>query len=337
MSRASRLPAPGSRLPAPGSRLPAPGSRLPAQDTPGYRRRKAGAAFSFCSIAAYFPGASLLPENPSAKTDEGRHERSGDAVGVGLRRLVRAAQESLRSGRARLRRESRTVVAHASGRAPVARGEFRRTRPLETGWSRTGYVPGPVREWPWHSSGGWGRVRPSVRSAPSTTCAGRPVRLTAQPLPHRQAVWAALPPAARSRLWVEQLARYRRAHPGPSPEQSDVLEEVHHIAAQESTFAFDRVADPGPAERALRESADRHFGRAEANPLFAAIGPAETSGRRGAKALNCNCSVESNYCSSSACHDNQCMKGRCDCRVYQRSCGCLWRYPCDGFRACSSC
>ncbi|MEU7191732.1 bacteriocin fulvocin C-related protein [Streptomyces sp. NPDC045369] len=167
-------------------------------------------------------------------------------------------------------------------------------------------------------------MRPSVRSAPSTTCAGRPVRLTAQPLPHRQAVWAVLPPAARSRLWVEQLARYRRAHPGLSPEQSDVLEEVHHIAAQESSLAFDRVADPGPAERALREPADRHFGRAEANPLFAAIGPAEPSGRRGAKALNCNCSVESNYCSSSACHDNQCMKGRCNCLVYQRSCGYLW-------------
>lgn len=29
----------------------------------------------------------------------------------------------------------------------------------------------------------------------------------AHPLPYRQAVWAALPPAARSRLWGEQLAR----------------------------------------------------------------------------------------------------------------------------------
>ncbi|MEU5586300.1 bacteriocin fulvocin C-related protein [Streptomyces chrestomyceticus] len=161
--------------------------------------------------------------------------------------------------------------------------------------------------------------------------------LTAHPLPYRQAIWAALPPPARSRLWVEQLARYRRAHPGLSPEQSDVLEKVHRIAAQESSFAFDRVADPGPAERALRESADRHFGRAAANLLFATLGPAETSGKRGAKALNCNCSVESNYCSSSACHDNQCMKGRCNCRVYQRSCGYLWRYPCDGFCACSAC
>ncbi|MFD7667412.1 bacteriocin fulvocin C-related protein [Streptomyces sp. NPDC059788] len=161
--------------------------------------------------------------------------------------------------------------------------------------------------------------------------------MIAHPLHHRQAIWAALPPATRSRLWVEHLTRYRRAHPGLSPEQSGVLEKVHRIAARESSFAFDRVDDPGPGERALREAAAQHFGREEANRLFATLGPAEPSGRRGAKALNCNCSVESNYCSSSACHDNQCMKGRCSCRVYQRSCGYLWRYPCDGFCACSSC
>ncbi|OKH98028.1 hypothetical protein A6A06_27730 [Streptomyces sp. CB02923] len=161
--------------------------------------------------------------------------------------------------------------------------------------------------------------------------------MTAHPMHYRQAIWAALPPAVRSRLWVEQLTRYRRAHPRLSPGQTGVLDAVHRIAAQEAGFAFDRVDDPGPDERALRESAARHFGREEANLLFATLGPAEPSGRRGAKALNCNCSVESNYCSTSACHDNQCMKGRCSCRVYQRSCGYLWRYPCDGFCACSSC
>ncbi|MFH8348901.1 bacteriocin fulvocin C-related protein [Streptomyces sp. NPDC018045] len=161
--------------------------------------------------------------------------------------------------------------------------------------------------------------------------------LIAHPMHYRQAIWAALPPAARSRLWVEQLARYRRTHPDLTPEQSGVLEKVHHIAARESSFAFDRVAGPGADERTLRESAARHFGPEEANLLFATLGPVDPAGRRGAKALNCNCSVESNYCPSSACHDNPCMKGRCSCRVYQRSCGYLWRYPSDGFCACISC
>lgn len=139
--------------------------------------------------------------------------------------------------------------------------------------------------------------------------------VTALPLAHRRAVHAALPPAARSRLWVEHIDRFRAAHPQLTARQTTVLERARTTAADPATFQRRLLARPQHSD--LTESAIAAFGKEQAVQLLATLGPSE------ALAQDCSCSSFSD-----ACIFSDCIGG--GCTISDGGCGQFWIWDCDG-------
>ncbi|MFG2789553.1 bacteriocin fulvocin C-related protein [Streptomyces sp. NPDC048419] len=139
--------------------------------------------------------------------------------------------------------------------------------------------------------------------------------VTALPLAHRRAVHAALPPAARSRLWVEHIDRFRAAHTPLTPRQSTVIARARDAASDPATFHRRPLARPQHSD--LTESAIAAFGMEEAVQLLAALGPSETL------AQDCACSSFSD-----ACLFSDCIGG--GCAISDGGCGEFWIWDCDG-------
>jgi hypothetical protein len=139
--------------------------------------------------------------------------------------------------------------------------------------------------------------------------------VTALPLAHRRAVHAALPPAARSRLWVEHIDRFRAARTHLTSRQSTVIARARDAAADPATFQRRPLARPQHSD--LTESAIAAFGQEGAAHLLATLGPAE------ALAQDCACSSFSD-----ACIFSDCIGG--GCTISDGGCGEFWIWDCDG-------
>ncbi|MDH6214242.1 hypothetical protein M2283_001525 [Streptomyces pseudovenezuelae] len=139
--------------------------------------------------------------------------------------------------------------------------------------------------------------------------------VTALPLAHRRAVHAALPPAARSRLWVEHIDRFRAAQAHLTSRQSTILERARKAASDTATFQ--RPAAARPRQSDLIESASAAFGPEGAAQLLATLGPSETL------AEDCGCSTFSD-----ACIFSDCIGG--GCTITDGGCGEFWIWDCDG-------
>ncbi|WP_328430798.1 bacteriocin fulvocin C-related protein [Streptomyces sp. NBC_00453] len=140
--------------------------------------------------------------------------------------------------------------------------------------------------------------------------------VTALPLAHRRAVHAALPPAARSRLWVEHIDRFRAAHTHPTPRQGTVIERARTAASDPATFQRRPPARRRHSDD-LTGSAVAAFGKEGAAQLLATLGPVE------ALAQDCACSSFSD-----ACLFSDCIGG--GCTISDGGCGEFWIWDCDG-------
>ncbi len=97
----------------------------------------------------------------------------------------------------------------------------------------------------------------------------------AHPMARRRALYAQLPARTRSRLWLEQLSRYRATHPELTAEQQRVLDEIEVVIRDEDAFA------PGPELDRISNAAITAFGQDEARKLLATLGPDEAGGSCG--------------------------------------------------------
>ncbi|MFI9202985.1 bacteriocin fulvocin C-related protein [Streptomyces sp. NPDC053048] len=143
----------------------------------------------------------------------------------------------------------------------------------------------------------------------------------AHEMSYRQAIFAALEPADRSRLWLEHLARYRASHPGLTSEQRLVLDRAEVVFGRESTFVGSVDAALHQELESLRKDAIAALGLEEGRAALATLGPV-------AAALpGCTCSCVSSWCSSGDC---VCCERDCWCQPKLNGCGTGFAYMCIG-------
>lgn len=163
-------------------------------------------------------------------------------------------------------------------------------------------------------------------------------QVAAYPMTYRKAIYRALAPGDRSRLWAEQLNRYLTAHPDLPQHRSQVVRDVLAFVTHEASFevADGRSRDLGRVEE-LSRAAEQAFERSEIGELFGTLG---THGRLSssrpvvpdATVYGCDCSTQSNMCSGSS---NCVGNAYCMCGVYCCDCGFLWHYECNGVCGCT--
>ncbi|HEX6903000.1 MAG TPA: bacteriocin fulvocin C-related protein [Thermoanaerobaculia bacterium] len=179
--------------------------------------------------------------------------------------------------------------------------------------------------------------------------------LSVMPLAYRRAAYAALPAAAKSRIWRTQLERVLEMETELTPAQKALLLEAVQLATPD-TFAATRdrsslkYRQMRSRVESLETRAKEAFGADRAARIFARIGPADTDtlyfiDRQKAEAIvpglqmveeltsgqqqpapdtGCSCSDASDYCSSGF----NCTGGGC-IRISDE-CGTFWTYDCDG-------
>lgn len=144
---------------------------------------------------------------------------------------------------------------------------------------------------------------------------------------YRRAIYTELSPAARSQLWVDQLNRYRNAHPQLSADQITVIDQAVEVLSRESTFSRE-AAGGSELDQAIeqhRESAIAAFGRDEAADLFARLGgPVDDSVMRGKGDCVCH------HRDDAFCPTGQVCQETDACRFRSDGCGWWWSQPCDG-------
>ncbi|MER5650303.1 bacteriocin fulvocin C-related protein [Streptosporangium sp. NPDC002524] len=153
----------------------------------------------------------------------------------------------------------------------------------------------------------------------------------AHDLEHRRAIFNALPPQTRSRLWVDHLREHRGSQPNTSAEQNAVFDAVMELAGDSKTFAAPIAEETHHRLVSLQEKAVAAFGEKDAAALFANLGPrpASTSSDQpphahAAAAGVCECSTSSPLCGGMSCY-----RGAFGC--YQETgCGFLWDFLCNG-------
>ncbi|GIH95959.1 bacteriocin fulvocin C-related protein [Planobispora siamensis] len=101
----------------------------------------------------------------------------------------------------------------------------------------------------------------------------------AHPMARRRSIYARLSSRTRSRLWLEQLSRYRATHTELTAEQRRILDDVEVIIRDEETFA--PGSPPGPELDRIGRAAVTAFGGDEARRLLATLGPEEAGGTCG--------------------------------------------------------
>ncbi|WP_084959198.1 bacteriocin fulvocin C-related protein [Thermoactinospora rubra] len=102
---------------------------------------------------------------------------------------------------------------------------------------------------------------------------------SAHPMARRREIYARLPARTRSRLWLEQLSRYRATHTDLTAAQRRVLDEVEALMRDEETFA--PGGGPSPEVDRISRAAIAALGKDEARRLLATLGPEEPGGACG--------------------------------------------------------
>ncbi|MEU1818413.1 bacteriocin fulvocin C-related protein [Streptomyces roseifaciens] len=144
----------------------------------------------------------------------------------------------------------------------------------------------------------------------------------AHEMSYRRAIFAALTPTDRSRLWLEHLARYRTSHPGLTAEQRRVLDQAEVLFGRESTFTGGVDAALHQELESLRKDAVATLGQEEGRAAVATLGPVSAAPLPG-----CGCSCVSDWCSSSNC---VCCVRDCWCQPKLNGCGTGFAYMCIG-------
>lgn len=142
--------------------------------------------------------------------------------------------------------------------------------------------------------------------------------LTARPIAYRQAIYEALVPAQRSRLWVAHVRRFRAAHPVLTGDQAAVVDQAEVVAGRVSVFEQGARSTELPA---LRDAATRAFGPHQAAALLATLGPTTAAPR---SRPECQCNTVHVYCW------NTCRRDMNNCVRSNIGCGTFYAYPCDG-------
>ncbi|MCA2176447.1 bacteriocin fulvocin C-related protein [Nonomuraea glycinis] len=141
---------------------------------------------------------------------------------------------------------------------------------------------------------------------------------------YRRAIYAELDQSARAQLWSEHFAQYRLAHPNLSAKQQKILGHLEALAKDTSVFGKSSTRTEKDDET-LKQEAIEAFGRDEAGALLATLGPVEPTSQAQALLVDCECSVQSNWCG---------VIWPCSalpsCTASWSGCGTLYRYPCDG-------
>ncbi|WP_069159696.1 bacteriocin fulvocin C-related protein [Nocardia altamirensis] len=148
----------------------------------------------------------------------------------------------------------------------------------------------------------------------------------AYPLAYRRAIYQASPPAVRSALWSAHLREYRSARPHLTTEQLDVLNRAAALAARESVFTAQGVAQLRQAEDVHR-SAVAELGAHEVYQAFGMLGPIEAATTQVARYRDCECAFQHDYCGRYTCHN---QPGRDNCNYLSDGCGWFWNEPCAG-------
>jgi hypothetical protein len=98
----------------------------------------------------------------------------------------------------------------------------------------------------------------------------------AHPMARRRVIYGQLSAGTRSRLWLEQLIRYRATHPELTAEQRRILDEIEVTMRDEETFR--PGGGPDPELDRLSEATITAFGKDEARKLLATLGPEDIGG-----------------------------------------------------------
>lgn len=141
---------------------------------------------------------------------------------------------------------------------------------------------------------------------------------TAHSMSYRRAIYAELPAAVRSKLWIAHFDRYQASHPNLTASQSKLLTQARRVAADPGGWTKERLAE-------LRESAVAAFGLAEAGAILATLGTdPERSSPQGLP--GCGCCIWDVYCGGGSCVGTIPP----NCRESSSGCGTLWMSPCNG-------
>lgn len=169
-------------------------------------------------------------------------------------------------------------------------------------------------------AGAW--VAANASNLPSTYDA-----ITAHTMEYRKAIYQTLTPSAKSKLWIEQLARFRSAHGQLTAAQLKVLDSAAATVANPATFAA--VATTSTLSRSdqeLRTASEKAFGRTQTRQLMAVLGPENATPAgvaQPADQRSCTCSNEDDWCDNST----HCFSTNCQNHV---DCGSWWNYNCNG-------
>ncbi|MCP3104283.1 bacteriocin fulvocin C-related protein [Myxococcus sp. K15C18031901] len=140
---------------------------------------------------------------------------------------------------------------------------------------------------------------------------------------YRKAIFAALPPEARSALWRQHFEHYLAAHPGLDEAQTEFIQELIALAAP-SLFAkvATQANQKGPDFSKQKEAAVKLFGTTEATLLLATLGPQE---KLAGNKANCTCNTIDDWCVT----PTLCTRGT-TCTIVLTGCGSVWLQPCNG-------
>ncbi|MFI6881587.1 bacteriocin fulvocin C-related protein [Streptosporangium canum] len=154
--------------------------------------------------------------------------------------------------------------------------------------------PSPAKKW----------VEANKANLPQTYAA-----FSAHDLEHRRAIYNALSPQTRSRLWITHLEGYRSAHPNMSAEQKAVFNTAMELVGDSANLASPVTEEMHHRINSLEETAIAAFGKDEALAVFANLGPRPVfapsdrpTSTHAAVGGPCQCSISSPYCGDYTCH-----------------------------------
>ncbi len=150
--------------------------------------------------------------------------------------------------------------------------------------------------------------------------------VTAYPQTYRRAIYQASTPSVRSALWSEHLRVYRSARPHLTNRQLEILDRAAGLAARESIFTPQGVAELRQSED-LHRSAMAELGAEEVHLAFGMLGPAAEGTTILAKSPNCECAFQHDYCGRLRCRNRV---GIDACNYSPDGCGWFWNEPCAG-------
>jgi hypothetical protein len=261
---------------------------------------------------------ALGPDAPWAPTllrvrDGGTRAWTKRGMAVPLLRCLgpKATLGVLRAlGQLRAQEVAETSSADASGDA-ITRHRFLR---LGTGALCAGGLVLAGRVPAYAADAGTRWVRANHDKLPETYA-----QVTALPMEVRRAVLQASSPAVRSRLWTEQLTRYRQTHPQLTAEQRRVLDHAVSLAADPSTFTPEGRPRPEQAAE-LRRQAQEAFGPDQARRLFATFGADTADTSPQPRSRGCTCSTSDDWCENEThCDTDGCMTTNGGCGWFHGS------------------